>query len=258
MESAGPINVPGAGGLTVAASTLTTLSGLAANAITLTDSTLTNTGALAATTTLSVTNGTITANGSTTAGSIVVNNGTFTSFGAIATGPGGIQITGGLAASNLNLNGGAITGGPISIQAGIIHALTGVTTAATSATFADANTSNALKARYVSNGVPGSFWKGNTNAGILEIERHNPATEKLLTSALSFLPYSGADGTISTFFGGVSTDPNQFAIGFFGNFTAPVTGLYSMQVARVDDDAGFWIDRDGNGLFQTTGAAGTN
>ena len=255
VESTGPINLSGTGNVTAAISTLTTQSGLAANAITLTDSSLTNTGALAAAATFSVTNGSVTANGSTAAGAIVVNNGTFNSFGAIATGPGGIQITGSLSASTLNLNGGAITGGPISVQTGVIHMATGVTTAATSATFTGGKTPDALKARYISSGGIGSFWKGNTIAGILAIETNKPATERLLTSALAFLPYQGADATISTYFGNAPTD-TQFSIGFFGNFTAPVTGTYSMQVARVDDDAGFWIDRDGNGIFQTTGTAG--
>ena len=89
-----------------------------------------------------------------------------------------------------------------------------------------------------------------------EIE-HHAGVERTLTSALSFLPNQAADAAISTFFGGVSTEPNQFAIGFFGNFTAPANGLYSAQLTQVDDDAGFWIDLDNDGVFETTGANGT-
>jgi hypothetical protein len=208
---------------------------------------------------LNITNSKVTANGSLSATNIVIDKSTVTSSGVITTGAGGIQINGGLdipVASNLNLNGGTLTGGPITARGAVIHAMSGVTVAATTATFSNA-ANPGLLGRFVTRGVfqPGTIWPPNTQAGIFEIE-HQAGVEKPLTGALSFLPYQAADMTISTFFGGVPTEPNQFAIGFFGNFTAPVSGLYSMQTTQVDDDAGFWIDLDGNGLFQTAGAAG--
>ena len=256
IETSGVVNIGGP--LNVAGGTYAAAQSVSASAVTIADSTVTAPG-IASTGPLNITNSKVTANGSLSATNIVIDKSTVTSFGVIATGAGGIQITGNLdiaVASNLNLNGGALTGGPITVQGGVIHAVSGVTTAATTATFTGATIAGLL-GRFVTQGSQaGSIWPGNTQAGIFEIE-HHAGVERSLTGALSFLPFQAADATISTFFGGVPTEPNQFAIGFFGNFTAPVTGIYSAQVAEVDDDAGFWIDLDGDGVFKTSGANGS-
>ncbi len=294
VESTGAVNLTGNGQLTVDLASLTTLAGASARAIalsngsitntgtlnsvtnfTVSDSTVTSTGAvsaggamtltnanltsgglLTATGGLTATSSTITANAGTTTSGINFTDSTLVSTGALTTGPGGIALNAANSVSNLELRGGSITGGPITAQGGIIHVTSGVTTAATSATFTG-NNPTGLLARFVTRGAQaGSIWPGQTQAGIFEIEHHE-GVEKTLTSALSFLPNQAADATISAYFGGVSTEPNQFAIGFFGNFTAPVSGLYSAQVSQVDDDAGFWIDLDGDGVFETAGANGS-
>ena len=261
VETSGVVNVGGP--LNITQSTFTAAQSVTASLINIADGniaggtftapSITSAGAL------NIANSKVTANGSISATSIVIEKSTLTSSGVIATGAGGIQINGGLdsaVSSTLNLHGGTLTGGPITARGGVIHAVSGVTVAATTATFTGASSAGLL-GRFVTRGFsqPGTIWPGHTQTGIFEIERQ-PGVEKPLTGALSFLPYQAADMTISTFFGGVPTEPNQFAIGFFGNFTAPITGTYSAQVSQVDDDAGFWIDLDGNGIFQTAGAAG--
>ena len=165
-------------------------------------------------------------------------------------------MNGGNSASRLNLNGGTVTSGPITAEAGVIHAATGVTVAATSATFTARINSNALKGRFL--GTGGEFvnplYPGNTEAGIAAIASL-PAVEATLRSALTFGGQGGADGVISAFFGGVNAG-QRFSMGFFGDFTAPTTGIYTFQTGIVDDTAGFWIDLDHDGVFKTAGAVG--
>jgi hypothetical protein len=221
----------------------------------LVQSTLTSSGALAITGALTAANSTVTANAGGSVGSVSLTDSKFINTGALTT-TTGIALNGSVKTSTLELHGGSISGGPISGEGGIIRATSGVTIANTTATFTGLNPVG-LRARYISTGTPGSVYKGQTQAGILAIETLNlNQAEAILTGPLSFLPYQAADATISAFFGGVPTEPTQFAIGFFGNFTAPTTGTYQMQVAQVDDDAGFWIDLDFDGVFEIAGANG--
>ena len=273
MTSSSPISATGA--VTVTNSTLTNGSTLASGStVTVTDSTVTNggtfasgstldvtrstmtsNGAISATGAMTVTTGTVTANAGGNLGSLAVNDSKFINTGSLTTSTG-ISLTGvSSTLATLEVHGGSINGGAITGTGAAIHATTGVTTANTTATFTGFNPVG-LQGRFITNGVAGKIWPGNTDAGILQIQTHTALAQAVLTSGLSFGPQGGADGVISTFFGGVSTEPTEFAMGFFGNFAAPVTGSYRMQTGIVDDDAGFWVDLDGNGVFSTTGTAG--
>ena len=254
VESSGPVNLSGAGQITIANASLKTLSSLAASNITVNSSTLTGTGLITTPGTLTVNTGTLTANGGANAGSIIVNDSTMTVSGPVTTGPGGISLTGGNNASRLNLNGGTIAGGPIAVQGGTLHAAAGLTTAATTATFTGLN-AQGLKGRFIATGGGGQISRGDTQSGILTIQTGtNGLIEKVLNQPLNFP--ADADGTISTFFNGAPTGPG-FAMGFFGNFKAPATGSFHLQTGLNDDDAGFWVDLDGDGVFEGGNAGGT-
>ena len=277
VETSGAVNLTGNGQVSVLNASLSTLAGAAARAISVTSGSLTNTGTLSTATNFTVTDSTVTSSGAISitgalvatsstitasaglsAGSIAFTDGKLISTGALATGPGGIVLTSGGAAgvATLELRGGSISGGPIAGQGALVEAKSGVTVSTTPAVFTGSSPAGLL-ARFVTRGTQsGSIWPAQTQGGIFEIQ-HHVGVERSLTSALSFLPYQAADATISTFFGGVSTEPNQFAIGFFGNFTAPVSGDYSAQVAQIDDDAGFWVDLDNDGVFEIAGANGS-
>ncbi len=254
VESAAPINLTGTAQITVTGTKFTT-QGLAAGAITVTDSTLTNTGTLSSgIAALSVTRSTVTANGGTSADSISIADSFYSSTGALATGAGGIVLTGGtFKSSTLQLRGGTISGGVIAAQNGIIHVAEGTTVAATSATFTGNVSPTGLLARFISRGGTGALYAGNTQAGVLAMQTLPAAAQTFLTNALSFVP--NADATVSTFFGG-GVNTATFAMGFFGNFTAPTSGSYRFQIAQVDDTAGFWIDLDGDNVFETAGSSG--
>jgi hypothetical protein len=258
VETSGPMNVSGP--LNVTLSELTAAQSVSAGPITITESTVTTASSLASSGAVNLTRTVLTANGGISGASLAITDGTVKNTGNIATGAGGITITGGSTVSSvLELHGGSISGGPIGATGAIIHATSGVTNSTTSATFTGLSPTG-LFGRFVRRpgGGAGQFWPAQTQAGILAIETDTgPFTiEKPLTTALSFLPYQAADANIAAFFPGSVTEPNQFAIGFFGNFTAPVDGQYQMQVAQVDDDAGWWIDLDNDGIFETAGANG--
>ena len=96
VETSGVVNVGGP--LNVLSSRLTTAQSVSAGPITISESTVTANGAISAT-------------------SIAVNDSTVTTLGNI-TSPGGITLTGGNVATRLNLNGGAVSGGPIMVNMG--------------------------------------------------------------------------------------------------------------------------------------------
>ena len=256
VETAAPINLTGTAQITVTGTKFTT-QGLTANAITITDSTLTNAGTLSSAAPLAVTRSTVTANGGTTTAGVSIDDSFYSSTGALATGAAGIVLTGGtFKSSTLQLHGGTISGGVIAAQNGIIHVAEGTTIATTSATFTGNVSPAGLLGRFINRGGTGALYPAQTQAGIFAIQTLPAASQTFLTNSLSFLPYQGADATFSTFFG-AGVDTATFAMGFFGNFTPPTSGSYRFQIARVDDTAGFWIDLDGDNVFETAGSSGS-
>ena len=255
VETSGAVTLTGTGQFTVANSKVSTLAGVSAGAITVTDSTLTNTGTLTSASSLTITNSTVTTGAGATAASIAVNSSKLISTGAIATGAGGITLTGASSTlATLELHGGSISGGAITGQGASVHVTSGVTTATTSANFTGFNPTG-LKGRFIVTGGGGQISRGDTQSGILTIETGtNGLVEKVLNQPLNFPQDS--DGPISVFFNGANTGPG-FAMGFFGNFTAPTTGLYTLQTGLNDDDAGFWVDLDGDGVFEGGNVGGT-
>jgi hypothetical protein len=258
VATSGVVNVGGP--LNVVSSTLTAAQSVSAGPVTVTNSTVTAPG-VTSTGAVNITGSTFTSSAGISGTGITIANSNVINTGNIAAGAPGITINGGATVpSVLELRGGSISGGPIAAQGAVIHVPTGTVNAATNMTFTGLNPSGFF-ARFVTraDNAAGSVWPAQTENGISNIEHYNgPRTvEKALTTALSFLPYQAADATITAFFDGAVTEPNQFAIGFFASFTAPVTGQYSMQVTQVDDDAGWWVDLDNDGVFES-GAGATN
>ena len=230
--------------------------------------------AVSGTGTLQMTGGTVTAEGAVNVGTLDVDAGTLSTVAGL-TAPvitvdggtlrtlGAVSSTGGATVgrnATIEFNGNTYSGGLIAVNGGTVRAGQGVVNLADRLSFAPVtttNTPNALRARFLGTGgefVP-SLFPGNSDAGILGAERQ-PAVEANLSQPLSFLPYQAADPAFSAFFGGVNAG-QRFTAGFFGKFTAPTTGEYLFQVARVDDLAGFWVDLDHNGIFEQNGAGGS-
>jgi autotransporter-associated beta strand protein len=76
----------------------------------------------------------------------------------------------------------------------------------------------------------------------------------LFQGAIEYVP--NADSNIASYFGTTTSNTNTFTMLFVGQFTAPTTGTYTFLSSQNDDRAYIWLDRDGNGLFSTTGASG--
>ncbi|HEX5177484.1 MAG TPA: PA14 domain-containing protein, partial [Chthoniobacteraceae bacterium] len=208
---------------------------------------------------LAVDGGVVALEGPTNPNALVVNSGLATVTSGTLSPAGGATVNG---SGTLGFDPGAggtanYGGGPISMNGGTLRAQSGITNlAAMPITFSQRTSTvvpNALLARLVDIGLAGSVFPGNTDAGIAGAIAA-PGIEKPISSAISFLPYQAADGTFSTFFGGGNTD--RFAAVFVGEFKAPLTGDYQAQIAQEDDNAGFWIDLNQNGVFEATGTAG--
>lgn len=249
-------NTSSTGAMTITDSTVTNGGTLrSSSTMDIVHSTVTSTGNISATGALTATNSTITANAGATAASISVTDSKFINTGALATGAGGFSLSGAANQSTLELHGGTISG-PIAATGGVIHATSGLTVAATTATFTGFNPTGLL-GRFTFTGGGGQIHRGDTQSGILSIQTGtNGLVEKVLNQPLNFPNNGTGDATISTFFNGANTGPG-FTIGFFGNFTAPTTGLYTLQTGLNDDDAGFWVDLDGDGVFEGGNAGGT-
>lgn len=223
------INIGGA--LRVEKGTLTSEASITAGSVTIPDGML----ALQAGTTL-------------TASTVSVTNGILSLNGGANLASGGTTLSG---LGRLELNTGTVTG-PIGVSGGTIRVTTGgAVNLGNLVTFSTNTLANTLLGRYF-NPVIGT---GNSEAGVAAIQNRSGAlAERKLTTALSFGPTSAGDGAISAYFGGV--DAGAFSMGFFGKFTAPISGVYQAQVAQVDDDAGFWLDLDQDGVFELAGGQG--
>ena len=233
----------------------------APTSLTVADSTVTSAGLISTTGALTATTSTIRANAGATVASVSLSDSRLVNTGALNA-TGGIAINAVTSSSTLELRGGSISGGPITAEGGVIHATAGVTTSTTSATFTGFNPTG-LEGRFILTGAHGRVSRGDSQSGILTIQTGtNGLATKILNQPLNFPQDS--DIAIEGFFGqGIDTeDPSSgFAMGFFGNFTAPVAGIYQVQTGLVDDDAGFWIDLDGDGVFEggnVGGAPGAN
>jgi fibronectin-binding autotransporter adhesin len=222
----------------------------AGGAAAITASTVTSSGGISVTGSLTAIASTITESAGVSATSISLDDSRLTNTGPIVA-PGGIILNATTSISTLELRGGSINGGLITATGGVIHATNGLTIANTSANFTGQNPTG-LQGRFILTGGHGQISRGDKQSGILTIETGtNGLAEKVLNQPLNFPQDS--DIAIENFFGqGIDTEnpASGFAMGFFGNFTAPVSGLYSMQTGLVDDDAGWWVDLDGDGVFE--------
>jgi hypothetical protein len=209
--------------------------------------------------TLAVDGGLVALEGATNPNTVVVSSGVATVTSGTLSPAGGTSVNG---TGILDFDPGTgvtanYAGGPIAINGGTIRAQSGIANLGTAPISFTPRSStvvpNALLARLVDIGPAGSVFPGNTDAGI-NGGIAAPGIERPISAPISFLPYQAADGTFSTFFGGGNVD--RFTAVFVGDFKAPVTGAYQAQIAQEDDNGGFWIDLNQNGIFESTGSAG--
>jgi hypothetical protein len=212
-------------------------------------------------------NGNVTVTGSTL-GSGSVN---VAAYGSVQFNPGSAN-TASYTGTTMNFNGGTI-----SASSGTAN-LSGTNLVATPFVAAVTTANNALTAlgynqnsQVWSNNNPanGGFaamnniLTGNNGANPADWSTQLSAAHNFNTSAPINAnsginqPNGGADLPFYNFFTGhtdlTTTTPNSgdfnFTAGFFGTFTAPVTGLYHFQVGQNDDNAGVIIDTTGTGHF---------
>jgi len=67
---------------------------------------------------------------------------------------------------------------------------------------------------------------------------------------------AAGDSKFSTLFN-ANAGGQRFTAGFFGRLTAPENGVYQFQANNVDDNAGFWVDLNRDGVFESNGSIRT-
>jgi hypothetical protein len=239
--------VSGGGNLNVTGGTINTNGPVTAGAVTINGSTSTGPA---------VNGGVLAANDNFTASSITISNGGALRSGGLLTSAGGVAVN---ANGEMQTTGGSINA-PINVAGGLIHAQSGITDLGNSAiTFAPANvTNNALRGvlHLTSGESTNSVLPGNSDAGIIGTQLRAPQATISLTGAVDIVNNPAADASFSTLFN-TNAAGQRFTAGFFGRLTAPENGLYQFQVTNVDDLAGFWVDLNRNGIFESTGSAGS-
>jgi hypothetical protein len=179
-------------------------------------------------------------------------------FGALRTTGAGTSInaTGGItlnASGEIQANGGTINA-PVNLAGGLIRAQSGVTDFGANAItgVAPTVTNNALRgALQITGGLP-----GDNDTAILQTQLRVPEATISLTSSVDIVDDAASDANFATLFN-KSTGGQVFTAGFFGRLTASESGVHQFQLTHVDDIAGFWVDLNRNGVFESNGSAGS-
>jgi autotransporter-associated beta strand protein len=154
---------------------------------------------------------------------------------------GAFNVTGGVLGGAASGTASALGTAALNLNGGTFRALPGPT-----------STYEGLQARLIANPAADPVTDSAIAAALAQPD---VATRVEFARAIDFIP--NADAAFASFFNKTTTETNTFATLYTGRFTVTTAGTYTFLASKNDDRAFIWIDRDGDHVFSTAGAAGS-